>query len=190
VTKVKDFQALYLLGYTRRATRRHCANLIGISRWQGECATSLYAGASSFVIFQLWRVARLVTVRFFSGDFFTTGFFAVRFLVMTDLCGVGSTVTVIALALSTTSTVVVVVVGASVITGSLSTTVTGSLSATASAVSDTGTVVVVGAIVVVVVVGARVVVVVVVGATPFTASVQPTEQSPLVTTGLLLAPTN
>lgn len=132
-----------------------------------------------------------MTVRFF-GDFLVTGFFAVRFLVVTDLCGAGSTVTVIALALSTTSTVVVVVVGASVITGSLSTTVTGSLSVTASAVSDTGTVVVVvvGAMVVVgVVVGARVVVVVV-GVTPFIVPSQEIAQSPLVVTGLLLAPTN
>jgi hypothetical protein len=130
----------------------------------------------------------LVTVRFF-GDFLVTGFFAVRFFSVTDLFGVGSTVTVIALALSTTSTVVVVVVGASVITGSLS--ATGSLSVTASAVSDTGAVVVVGAIVVVVVVvvGARVVVVVV-GATPSIVPSHEMAQSPLVVTGLLLAPTN
>lgn len=130
-----------------------------------------------------------LTVRFL-GDFLVTGFLTVRFFSFTDLFGVGSTVTVIALALSTTSTVVVVVVvGASVITGSLS--ATGSLSVTASAVSDTGAVVVVGAIVVVVVVvvGARVVVVVV-GATPSIVPSHEMAQSPLVVTGLLLAPTN
>jgi hypothetical protein len=36
VTKVKDLEALYLLGYTRSTTRRHCADFISSGRWQGR----------------------------------------------------------------------------------------------------------------------------------------------------------
>ena len=126
-------------------------------------------------LFRIGRVAYLLTVRFL-GDFFTTGFLTTRLVSVANFRGAGVTITAVTPALSTDGTVVVVV-GASVVTGSLSTTgsltVTGSLSVTASAV-------------VVVVIAT---VVVVIGAS-LTASLQPTEQSPLVTTGLLLAPTN